>query len=93
MSKPLTVWITKKNKQTNKKKLLKIFQFRIQQCVIHELPDVPAGFRKSRGTSDQIANICWIIAKAREFQNNIYICFIDYATALTLRITTNCGKF
>ena len=73
--------------------MLKIFQFRIQQCVIHELPDVPAGFRKSRGTSDQIANICWIIAKAREFQNNIYICFIDYATALTLRITTNCGKF
>ena len=61
--------------------MLKIFQFRNQQCVIHELPDVPAGFRKSRGTSDQIANICWIIKKAREFQKNIYFCFIDYAKA------------
>ena len=47
----------------------------------HELPDVQAGFRKSRGTSDQIANICWIIEKAREFQKNIYFCFIDYAKA------------
>ena len=47
----------------------------------HELPDVQAGFRKGRGTTDQIANICWIIKKAREFQKNIYFCFIDYAKA------------
>ena len=47
----------------------------------HELPDVQAGFRKGRGTKDQIANICWIIEKAREFQKNIYFCFIDYAKA------------
>ena len=47
----------------------------------HELPDVPAGFRKGRGTTDQIANICWIIEKAREFYKNIYFCFIDYAKA------------
>ena len=48
----------------------------------HELPDVPGGFRKGRGTSNQIANICWIIEKAREFQKNIYFCFTDYAKAL-----------
>ena len=54
---------------------------RIQQYVTHELPDVQAGFRKGRGTRDQIANICWIIKKAREFQKNIYFCFIDYAKA------------
>ena len=58
-----------------------------------ELPDVQAGFRKGRGTRDQIANIHWIMEKAREFQNNIYFCFIDYDKPLTLWITTNCGKF
>ena len=59
--------------------ILKILQARFQQYVNHELPDVQAGFRKGRGTRDQIANICWIIEKAREFQKNIYFCFIDYA--------------
>ena len=63
------------------KVMLKILQARLQQYVNHELPDVQAGFRKSRGTRDQIANICWIIEKAREFQKNIYFCFIDYAKA------------
>ena len=60
-----------------------------------ELPDVQAGFRKDRGTLDQIANIHWIIEKASEFQKNIYFCFIDYAKASqrTVWITTNCGKF
>ena len=58
-----------------------------------ELPDVQAGFRKGKGTRDQIANICWIIKKAREFQKNIYFCFIDYSKPLTVWITTNCGKF
>ena len=71
--------------------MLKILQARFQQYVIHELPDVQAGFiylfifqvgfRKGRGTRDQIANICWIIEKAREFHKNIYFCFIDYAKA------------
>ena len=61
------------------KEILKIFQARLQQYVNHELPDVQAGFRKVRGTRDQIANICWIMEKAREFQKNIYFCFIDYA--------------
>ena len=59
----------------------------------HELPDVQAGFRKGRGTRDQIANIRWIMEKAREFQKNIYFCFIDSANILTVWITTNCGKF
>ena len=58
-----------------------------------ELPDVQTGFRKGRGTRDQIANICWIMEKAREFQKNIYFCFIDYAKALAVWITINCGKF
>ena len=58
--------------------MLKILQVRLQQCVNHELPDVQAGFRKGRGTRDHIANIRWIIEKAREFQKNIYFCFIDY---------------
>ena len=53
----------------------------LQQCMNHELPDVQAGFRKGRGTREQIANICWIIEKAKEFQENIYFCFIDYAKA------------
>ena len=61
---------------------LKILQARLQQYVNRELPDVQAGFRKGRGTRDQIANICWIIEKAREFQKNIYFCFIDYAKAV-----------
>ena len=61
--------------------MLKILQARLQQYMNLELPDVQAGFRKGRGTSDQIANICWIIAKAREFQENIYFCYIDYAKA------------
>ena len=61
--------------------MLKILQARLQQYVNHELPDVQAGFRKGRGTRDQIANIRWIIEKAREFQKNIYFCFIDYAKA------------
>ena len=63
------------------KLMLKILQARLQQYVNHELPDVQAGFRKGRGTRDQIANICWIMEKAREFQKNIYFCFIDYAKA------------
>ena len=57
--------------------MLKILQARLQQYVNRELPDVQAGFRKGRGTRDQIANICWIREKAREFQKNIYFCFID----------------
>ena len=63
------------------KVMLKILQARLQQYVNHELPDVPAGFGKSRGTRDQIANTHWIIQTAREFQKNIYFCFIDYAKA------------
>ena len=70
--------------------MLKILQARLQQYVNHELPDVPADFRKGRGTRDQIANIRWIIEKAREFQKNIYFCFIDYAKAFDNK---NCGKF
>ena len=61
--------------------MLKILQARLQQYMNHELPDVHAGFRNGRGTRDQIANICWIIKKAREFQKNIYFCFIGYAKA------------
>ena len=61
------------------KVMLKILQARLQQYVNCELPDVQAGFRKGRGTRDQIANIRWIMEKAREFQKNIYFCFIDYA--------------
>ena len=61
------------------KVMLKILQTRLQQYLNHELPNAQAGFRKGRGTSDQIANIRWIIEKAREFQKNIYLCFIDYA--------------
>ena len=61
--------------------MLKILQARLQQYMNRELPDVQAGFRKGRGTRDQIANIQWIIKKAREFQKNIYLCFIDYAKA------------
>ena len=73
--------------------MLKILQVRLQQYVNHELPDVQAGFGKDRGTRDQIANINWMIEKAREFQKYIYFCFTDYAKPLTVWVTTNFGKF
>ena len=73
--------------------MLKILQARLQQNMNRELPDVQAGLRKGRGTGDQIANIWWITEKAREFQKNIYFCFIDYAKALTVWITINYGIF
>ena len=73
--------------------MLKILQAWLQQNVNHELPDVQAGFRKGRGTRDQIARIHWIIKKAREFQKNIYFCFIDYSKPLIVWITKNGGKF
>ena len=63
------------------KVMLRIFQARLQRYMNCELPDVQAGFRKGRGAKDQIANICWIMEKAREFQKNIYFCFINYAKA------------
>ena len=72
--------------------MLKILQARIQQYVNYELPDVQAGFRKGRGTRDQIVTIHWIVEKAREFQKNIYFCFIDNTKAFVW-ITTNYGKF
>ena len=72
--------------------MLKILQTRLQQYVNHEHPNVQAGFRKGRGTRDQIANIRWIMEKAREFQKNINFCFIDYAKAFDW-ITINSGKF
>ena len=68
--------------------MFKILQARLQQYMNHELPYVQAGFRKGRRTRDQIANICWIIEKAREFQKNFYFCFIDYAKAF-MWVTTN----
>ena len=71
--------------------MLKIPQARLQQYVNCEIPDVQVGFRKGRGTRNEIANICWIIKKAREFQKNIYFCFIDYAKSFVW-ITINCGK-
>ena len=75
------------------KVMLKILQARLQQYMNCEIPDVQAAFRKGRGTRDQIANIRWIIKKAREFQKNIYFCFIDYAKAFDVWITISCGKF
>ena len=72
--------------------MLKILQGKLQQYVNHELPDVQAGFRKGRVARDQIANIHWIIKKARDFQKNISFCFTDYAK-FDFWITTNCGKF
>ena len=63
------------------KVILQILQARLQQYVNNEIPDVQSGFRKGRGTRQQIVNICWIIEKAREFQKNIYFCFIDYTKA------------
>ena len=71
--------------------MLKFLQAELQQYMKYELRDVQVGFRKDSGTRDQIANICWILENAREFQKNIHFCFIDYT--LTVWITTNCGKF
>ena len=73
--------------------MLKILQARLQQYVICELPDVQSGFGKGRGTRDQIANIRWIIKKAREFQKNIYFCFIDYAKAFDCVYHNKLWKF
>ena len=70
-----------------------ILQARLQQYVNRELPDVQAGFRKGRGTRDQIANIHWITEEAREFQKNIYFCLLTMPKPLTVWITINCGKF
>ena len=75
------------------KVMLKILQARLQQYMNRELPDVQAGLIKGRGTRDQIANICWIIKEVREFQKNIYFCFINSAKAFDVWITTNSGKF
>ena len=75
------------------KVMLKILQARLQQYVSQELPDVQAGFIKGRGTREQIVNIPGITEKVREFQKNIYFCFMDYAKAMTVWITTNSGKF
>ena len=75
------------------KVMLKILQLRLQQYVNHEHPDVQAAFRKGRGTRDQIANIHWIIRKAREFQKNIYSALLTMPKPLTVWITANCGKF
>ena len=72
--------------------MLKVLQARLQQYVNRELPDVQAGFRKGRGTRDQIANICWIIKQAREFHKNIYFCFIDYAKAFDCVDHNKLGK-
>ena len=72
--------------------MFRILQDRLRQYVNRDLRDVQAGFRKGRGTRDQIANIRWIMEKAREFQKNIYFCFSDYAKAFVW-ITINCGKF
>ena len=71
-------------KERRCQRMLKVLQDRLQQYMKCELPEGQAGFRKGRGTRDQIANICWIIGKAREFQKNIYFCFIDYAKPLTV---------
>ena len=73
--------------------MLKILQARLQQYVNHELPDIQAGFRKGRGMRDQIANICWIIEKAREFQKTSTSALLTMPKPLTVWITTNCGKF
>ena len=75
------------------KVIVKILQARLQQYMNLEFPDIHAGFRKGRGTRDQIANIRWIIEKMREFQKNIYFCFMEYLKSLTGWITADCGKF
>ena len=72
---------------------LKILQARLQKYVNHELPDVQAGFKKGRGTRDQIANICWIVEKASEFQKTSISALLTMPKPLTVWITTNCGKF
>ena len=72
--------------------MLKILQARLQPYLNREFPDVQAGFRKGRGMRDRIANICWIMEESREFQKNIYFCFIDFAKAFVWS-TINCGKF
>ena len=73
--------------------MFKILQASLEQYMKHELPDVQDGFRKGRGTRDQIANIGWIIKKAREFQKNIYFCLLTMPKHLTVWIPINCGKF
>ena len=73
--------------------MLKILQARLQQYMNRELLDVQAGFRKGRGTRDQITNILWIVEEAREFKKNIYFCFLDYAKAFDCVDHKNCGKF
>ena len=73
--------------------MLKILQARLKQYMNHELPDVQAGFRKGKGTRDQIANICWIIEKAREFQKTSISALLTMPKPLTVWITINCGKF
>ena len=73
--------------------MLTILQARLQQYVNCELPDVHAGFRKGRGTRDQIANVCWIMEKARKFQKSIYFASLTTLKPLTVWITANCGKF
>ena len=73
--------------------MLKILQARLQQYVNHELPDVQAGFRKGRGTTDQNANILWIMEKGREFQKNIYSALLTMPKPLIMWITINCRKF
>ena len=75
------------------KVMLKILQARLQQYMNREVPDVQPGIRKGRGTRDQIANILWIIKKAREFQKNIYFCILTMPKPLTMCITINCGNF
>ena len=75
------------------KVMLRILQARFQQYMNRELPDVQAGFRKGKGIRDQTDNIHWIMEKVREFQKNIYFCFIDYAKNLTVWITVTCGTF
>ena len=73
--------------------MLKILQVRLQQYMNREIPDVQAGFRKGRGTRDQIANICWVTEKATEFQKTFISALLPMPKPLTVRITINCGKF
>ena len=73
--------------------MLKILQAKLQQYMNHELPDVQAGFRKGRGTRDQITNMGWILKTAKEFQKNTYFCFTDYAKAFDYLDHIKCGKF
>ena len=73
--------------------MLKILQAKLQQYTNHELPDVQAGFRKGKGTRDQMTSIRWVIEKAREFQKKTYFCLLTMPKPLTMCITTNCGEF